>query len=127
MNNNNKPGFILLEILLALVILGTVFVVSIQAIASYIRTTTSARYLTTATILSQELLANINLNKFNSNSSKGKLDSDYPVYDWEINKTQIADSEYQYKAIIKWNEQGKEKDLTFITSRFEIEPHGQNP
>ncbi|OGS20220.1 MAG: hypothetical protein A2252_06370 [Elusimicrobia bacterium RIFOXYA2_FULL_39_19] len=110
-----KNGFILLEVLLSLVILGTVLIVSIQALASYTRATSSAKYLDCASAQSQKLLAQVYLDK--EAFSTGLPDMELTNYTSEINETKISENESQYEIIVKWAERGIEKDLKLITCK----------
>lgn len=113
-----NKGFILLEVLLSLVILGTVFVVSFQALSGYIRSTSSSINLNIAAAILQELYARIIFNEFNGSISEGKSDNKYPVFSWSVNKTDISDCEKQYEIIVKWAEHGQDKYLKTITGKF---------
>ena len=115
----NKSGFILLEVLLSLVILGTVFVFSIQAIAGYTRSVSSSKNINIATALSQQLLTKLNLNEFKTGNNDGNFGEDYPNFSWAVTKTQLSDFEMEYEAVVKWIEKGTEKDFKLITSKYE--------
>ena len=114
-----NKGFILLEVLLSLVILGTVFVVSIQALASYVRSTSASHNLTIASALTQQLLARTELNEFKNGMSEGTFDGDFQRFSWKIGKTDISDTESQYEMIVSWVERGQERDLRLMTSKYE--------
>ncbi|OGS21148.1 MAG: hypothetical protein A3J83_08795 [Elusimicrobia bacterium RIFOXYA2_FULL_40_6] len=111
-----KNGFILLEALLSLVILGTVLIVSIQALASYTRTTSSAKNMNIAAAQAQTLLTKVYLND-NKALNLGQPDTEHPDFTSQVNESKISDTESQYEIIIKWNERGTDKDLRVITCK----------
>ena len=118
-DNNRFKGFILLEVLLSLVILGTVLVVSIQAISDLARATSTSSNTNIAAALSQQLLARINLNEFKAGINEGKFENERTEFSWEINKTEVSDYESLYEIAVKWPECGIIKDIKLTTSRVE--------
>jgi len=116
MKNN---GFILLEVLLSLVILGTVFVVSFQALSSYTRITSSSLNLNSAEALLQELTARVSINEFGGSANGVKTDNSTTSFSWAINETDISDTEKQYEITVSWIEHGQAKNLKSTTEKFQ--------
>jgi type II secretory pathway pseudopilin PulG len=115
----NNRGFILLEVLLSLVILGTVFVVFGQAVSRYVRATLTSSNITVAAALSQQLLARIHMNEFKTGVAEGSFADEYPAIAWKIMRTDISPVEKHYETIMTWKEHGDERTFRFLTDRFE--------
>jgi len=114
-----NQGFILLEVLLSLLILGSVFLFSLQAITAHIRAAATTSRLNTAVVLSQQLLSRIRLNEFQAARSEDELDSDSLKYIWEIDRTNISPNEVQYDIVIRWNDEGQARSYQLTTTRLE--------
>jgi type II secretory pathway pseudopilin PulG len=115
----NNKGFILLEVLLSLVILGAVFVVSFQALSGYIRATSSSLNINSAETLLQELTARVSLNEFGGSANGVKTDNNTTLLSWAINETDVSELEKQYEITVSWTEHGQPKYLKSITEKYQ--------
>ncbi|MCB4791512.1 MAG: hypothetical protein LHV68_06450 [Elusimicrobia bacterium] len=111
-------GFMLLEIMLSLLILGVVLVMCTQVIAGFIRSGASSLNTTQASALAARLLGEIEANKYVLGSRTGNFE-DSPGFSYEVNKSKVDYNFSQYKYSIKWIEHGTEKNAQFTLQKFE--------
>lgn len=116
--NSESKGFILLEVMLSLVILGVLLVFCIQGISGHIRAGLSSYNISVAASLGQQILAGIHQGGYQNGSCNGKIEQG-TEYDWEVSRNKINEMEARYEVRIKWREHGVEKDLNLVTSRLE--------
>lgn len=114
---NSERGFILVEVLLSLAIIGAVFAVFFQGISAYVRSTSSSQNYSIAALLSQQLIARIHLNEFKDGINKGTFGDDYPTFSWKVERTVVSDGERRYDAAVMWDEKRQEKEFKIITAR----------
>jgi type II secretory pathway pseudopilin PulG len=112
-------GFILLEIMLSLAILATVFVFAIEAISETTSRASSSRNLTIAAALSQQLFARINLHEFKNGGGWGNFGDDCPDFSWKIDRTKLSGQETLYDYSVSWKEKGTGRELSLATVKFE--------
>jgi type II secretory pathway pseudopilin PulG len=112
MKNKKSSGFILLEVLLSLVILGLVFASSMQAISSSLRSASITENLNVEATVAQQILSGIDRNEFESGTGSGKSESGFL---WEVQKESISELENKYTVKIAWKEHGIDKQLGFVT------------
>jgi type II secretory pathway pseudopilin PulG len=114
----NKKGYILLEILVSLMILGTVLVVTIQGISGYVRKTSKTVNLNVSAALAQQLVTKIKLNEFKTGVNEGELEN--TNFRWVVNKSAVSKIESQYNVFIKWIEQGTGQEWKFTLNKYEF-------
>lgn len=88
-----KTGFTLLEVMIAMSILAIALVAVFQMQSQSISMASESRFLTTASLLAQSKMADIEaLSMLGNQSIKGDFAPDYPEYSWTIRvtDTQIA-------------------------------------
>lgn len=93
-----KAGFTLLEVMIAMAILAIALVAVFQLQSQSISMSSESRFMTTASLLAQIKMADIEAGASLGNSSqKGDFAPDYPEYGWttQVTDTQIA----KYKRI----------------------------
>lgn len=106
----------LLESMVAVVILGTVLVVTIQAMSMYLRKVSTANNAFIAATKGQELLVRVLNGGITPETVSGSFDSTCPGFSWQANV--IGDTKYikQYYAAVNWQENGTMK-------RIDISPY----
>ena len=114
-NNTKIKGFMLLELMLSIVILGIVLIVCLQSASSIVKSSTSANNINTAGFLFNQLLYKINYEVFDSNETTGDFGEKYPNFKWKIKTVPINEYLNQVNMFILWKEHGKTKDLEIIT------------
>jgi type II secretion system protein I len=103
----SRKGFTLLEVMIAVAILSIALVTAFQSQSQSISLETESRFLTTASLLAQGKMADVE--KTDSNqvfSSSGDFGNDFPDYSWRI---EITDTAFQYL---------KKIDLIVMNSRM---------
>ncbi len=88
-----KAGFTLLEVMVAMSILAMALVAVFHMQSQSISMAGEARFLTTASLLAQRKMAEIEADKSTDNKSQeGDFAPDYPAYGWtiQVTDTQIA-------------------------------------
>ncbi len=88
-----KAGFTLLEVMVAMSILAMSLVAVFYMQSQSISMAGEARFLTTASLLAQQKMAEIETDQSTDNKSqKGDFAPDYPAYGWtiQVSDTQIA-------------------------------------
>jgi len=88
-----KAGFTLLEVMVAMSILAMALVAVFHMQSQSISMAGEARFLTTASLLAQRKMAEIEANQSTDNKSQeGDFAPDYPAYGWtiQVTDTQIA-------------------------------------
>ncbi len=98
MKRNKAKGFTLLEVMIAIAILAIALVSIFQLQSQSISMSTDSRFMTTAALLAQSKMVEVETNSSLSNrSDDGDFGPDYPQYTWhvEIGDTQLL----QFKKI----------------------------
>jgi len=98
MTQNKKSGFTLMEVMIAMAILAIALVAVFQSQSQSISMSTDSRFMTTASLLAQSKMAEVEASSTLDNQSKdGDFGLDYPQYIWhmEIGDTQLL----QFKKI----------------------------
>jgi general secretion pathway protein I len=92
MTRNNTKGFTLMEVMIAMAILAGALVVIFQSQSQSISMSTDSRFMTTAALLAQSKMAEVEAGSIlDTNSKDGDFGTDYPDYTWhfDIGDTQI--------------------------------------
>ncbi len=91
MNNDNTgyktgtiQGFTLLEILVAMLIIATVLVTVFRLHIQTINMTNAARFYTTAALLAEKKMADLDIDKENIKDSSGVFEEQFSEYSWNI-------------------------------------------
>jgi len=98
MTRNKAKGFTLMEVMIAMAILAIALVAIFQLQSQSISMATDSRFMTTAALLAQSKMVEVETASSLSNKSEnGDFGSDYPQYAWhlEIGDTQLL----QFKKI----------------------------
>jgi len=116
-------GFTLIEVLIALVILSIAFVWLLNAHGQAIDMATRARFLTTATLLAQERIAQVSSGflPISTGAKTGDFGEDNPGYAFEesVETTQLA-GYLKYSLTVRWGDRGgglETKFISFISER----------
>ena len=101
-----RDGFTLIEILLALAILGGSFTVLLMAHAAALRQEARARRLMTATLLARELLTRTEVEGVPElGADRGDFGEAFPAYTWE---RQVENTEFEgvrlVRLVVRWPE-----------------------
>lgn len=89
-------GFTLLEVMIAMAILAIALVAVFQLQAQSIAMSSESRFMTTASLLAQSKLADIEAGRTLGNQSqKGDFAPDYPEYGWTLQVTDTQISRYK--------------------------------
>jgi general secretion pathway protein I len=92
MTGNNTKGFTLMEVMIAMAILAVALVAVFQSQSQSISMSTDSRFMTTAALLAQSKMAEVEAGSIlDTNSKDGDFGTDYPDYTWrlDIGDTQI--------------------------------------
>jgi general secretion pathway protein I len=113
-------GFTLLEVMVAIAILAIALVAVLRSQAHTVFVAGEARLSTTASLLAQSKLAEIESNR--EDSTQGDFGEDFPNYSWEtsIRKTELK----QLKEVIltiKWQEQSLTREYKVSFYQY-VEP-----
>ncbi len=98
MTRNKSKGFTLMEVMIAMAVLAIALVAVYQLQSQSISMATDSRFMTTAALLAQSKMVEIETDSSLSNTSdSGDFGTDYPQYTWhlEITDTQMP----QFKKI----------------------------
>ena len=98
MTQNRKSGFTLMEVMIATAILAIALVAVFQSQSQSISMSTDSRFMTTASLLAQSKMVEVEAASTLDNQSKdGDFGIDYPQYTWhlEVSDTQLP----QFKKI----------------------------
>lgn len=90
--DKTSKGFTLMEVMIAMVILAVALVAVFQSQSHSISLATDSRFMTTAALLAQSKMAEVEAGSIlDTNSKDGDFGTDYPEYTWhlEIGDTQI--------------------------------------
>lgn len=126
-NRLNECGFTLLEVLVAMTIAGSVFVILLNAFGTSMRSTGIAEGYTTASYLAKEVLVLLESKKKPSpGKEKGDFGEDYPAYTWKIetNKDPTLPF-YIAKVSVFFVRQGIEREIQLETVL--LDTHEQSP
>jgi general secretion pathway protein I len=98
MNIRKEKGFTLMEVMVAVAILAIALVSIFQLQSQSISMATDSRFMTTAALLAQSKMAEMESRSYLSNQSEvGDFGTDYPQYAWQM---QISDTQLpQFKKI----------------------------
>jgi general secretion pathway protein I len=92
MTQNRKSGFTLMEVMIATAILAIALVAVFQSQSQSISMSTDSRFMTTASLLAQSKMAEVEtLSTLDNQSKDGDFGIDYPQYTWhlEVSDTQL--------------------------------------
>ena len=97
----HEKGFTLLEVMIAMAILAITLVVVFQSQSQSISMAGRARFETTASLLAQSKMAEIEAaNPENVSSDRGDFGDDFPGYSWQVDVTE-SEIEYLKKIEVK--------------------------
>ena len=92
-NKKKTSGFTLVEVLVAVAILAIALVAVFRLQSQSVSMATDARFTTSAALLAQSKMAEVESGKsFSGLNQEGKFGDDYPQYNWrvEVSDTKIA-------------------------------------
>ena len=120
-NNDQIPdlsnaGFTLLEVMIALLIIATSFVVLLHTRNQSVITADYAKRATVATLLASEKMSDIEQEDFpDTGGDSSNFGDDYPEYRW---KTSVSDTAYEnireVKVEILWGEGNSERSIGLV-------------
>jgi general secretion pathway protein I len=98
MTQKKEKGFTLMEVMVAMAILAIALVSIFQLQSQSISMATESRFMTTAALLAQSKMAEVEArNSLSNQNESGDFGNDYPQYAWHL---QISDTELlQFKKI----------------------------
>jgi len=97
MTRKKNKGFTLIEVMFAMAILAIGLVAIFQSQSQSISMATDSRFLTTASLLAQSKMVEVETRSALSNQSEdGDFGIDYPQYTWHL---EIGDTQLQFKKI----------------------------
>ncbi|HNY65739.1 MAG TPA: type II secretion system protein [Deltaproteobacteria bacterium] len=103
----SRGGFTLIEVLIAMVILGIAFTVLIGATNQSVDMATRSKFITTSTLLAQKRIAEVvSSNSLqNTGTNDGDFGEDHQGYTYVENiETTQLDGCYRYTLTVKWGE-----------------------
>ena len=111
-----KGGFTLLEVMVALLIIATSFVVLLHTRNQSVITADYAKRATVATLLASEKMSDIEQEDFpDTGDDSSNFGDDYPEYRW---KTSVSDTTYEnireVKVEILWGEGNSERSIGLV-------------
>ena len=111
-----KNGFTLLEVMVALLIIATSFVVLLHTRNQSVTAADYAKRTTVATLLASERMSEIEQEDFPDTGEDGSnFGDDYPEYRWE---TTVSDTAYEnikeVKVEVLWGEEGSERSIGLV-------------
>lgn len=92
MTQNKASGFTLMEVMIAMTILAIALVAIFQSQSQSISMSTDSRFMTTASLLAQSKMVEVEAaSALDNHSEDGDFGSDYPQYIWhlEVGDTQL--------------------------------------
>lgn len=92
MMQNKASGFTLMEVMIAMTILAIALVAIFQSQSQSISMSTDSRFMTTASLLAQSKMVEVEAaSALDNHSEDGDFGSDYPQYTWhlEVGDTQL--------------------------------------
>ena len=105
MQISKKKGFTLLEVMIAMAILAITLVVVFQSQSQSISMASGARFETTAALLAQSKMAEIEAaNLKDVASGSGDFGDDFPDYSWQVDVTETEIEELKKVAVTVVNE-----------------------
>lgn len=112
----SNAGFTLLEVMIALVIIATSFVVLLHTRNQSVITADYAKRATVATLLASERMSDIEQEDFpDTGDDSSNFGNDYPEYRW---KTSVSDTLYEnireVKVEILWGEGSYERSISLV-------------
>ena len=120
-SNDQRPdlsnaGFTLLEVMIALLIIATSFVVLLHTRNQSVITADYAKRATVATLLASERMSDIELEDFpDTGEDSSNFGDDYPEYRW---KTSVSDTTYEnireVKVEVLWDEGRSERSVGLV-------------
>jgi general secretion pathway protein I len=111
-----KGGFTLLEVMIALLIIATSFVVLLHTRNQSVITADYAKRATVATLLASERMSDIEQEDFpDTGDDSSNFGDDYPEYRW---KTSVSDTAYEnireVKVEVLWGEGTSERSMGLV-------------
>jgi general secretion pathway protein I len=129
-------GFTLLEVMVAIAILGISLVLTMQLFTGALSSTVLSRHYTEATFLARHKLEELNLDEqLKSGNQSGNFDGEYEKYSWQAETSPfvlpqpIAAAEdvarpqvIQIKLTVSWEERGRTYKVELVTLDPSIKP-----
>ncbi len=129
-------GLTLLEVMVAMVILGISVALTMQLFAGALSNTALSRHYTEAIFLARHKLEELGLdNQLKSGNQSGNFEGEYEKYSWqaevspyalpqpiEMNEEAARPELLQIKLVVSWEERGKTKKVELVTLDASIQP-----
>ena len=110
-----KTGFTLIEVLVALVLMGIVLPVTMRGLSLAMAASSNARHTRQATSLAQVKLHELTTESLTATSESGDFAPDYPDYRWTCQITSLDYGLEQLDLRVTWIDRGVERGVTFST------------
>ncbi|MBN1384584.1 MAG: prepilin-type N-terminal cleavage/methylation domain-containing protein [Elusimicrobia bacterium] len=119
--SNNKNGFMLLELMISITILGVALVICIQSVSSFLRVSKTSHNITVAGHLSEQILWGVSNGNFAAGENTGNFGDQYPGFEWKVKTEHIDNYIDSVDITILWKEQGIAKyiEIDTLSNRFE--------
>lgn len=112
-----RQGFTLLEVMVALAILAITLVIIFSQQATSINVGSEARIITKATLLAQERMSWIIVQKrLPIGEEEGEMQEAIPPLKWkQIVEESATEGLYRITVLVQWKERDRERDLRIVT------------
>jgi general secretion pathway protein I len=111
-------GFTLLEVMVALVIIATSFVVLLHSRNQSVLMADDARHITEATLLAAQKMTEIELGGFpDVGEDEGEFGDEFPGYRWKGQVSEVPTYDFirEVRLSVLWGELGKERSVDLVS------------
>ena len=120
---SDREGFTLLEVMIALVIVGTALIACLTLANRSVFSNEEVQRITTATMLAQhkmsELETESRLDELNTSDEKGQWDAPYQQYRWEVVYSATPVSGVQQVTVsVLWGDEARNEEVTLDSFLF---------
>jgi general secretion pathway protein I len=117
-----QDGFTLMEVMIAVAILAIALVTALQSQSQSISMANNSRFLTTASLLAQSKMAEMDAADLRDvNSGSGDFGDDFPYYTWQVN---VSDSDIdqlkKIELVVKNNTMGLNNSYKLVLYKTEM-------
>ena len=117
MTNRATAGYSLVELVAAIAIFSLAVTSVLALFSACLQATSASLSYTHAVTLAEKILEETALEgDFTPGSDSGDFGEDFPRHSWET-ETESCEQEglYQIRVVVKWNEQGREREYALTT------------
>ncbi len=113
-----QSGFTLLEVMLAVVIVGTVFVACLTLVNQSIHSQNRVENITTATMLARHIISELGENTANLEET-GNYEEPYSQYSWEVEYLPTPlDEVLQIRVSVRWGTSERNEEVVIDSFRY---------